>query len=153
MKKLIMMSMTAIMAIITAPETFSLSPLETFAQSSIETTDSITANLKLKVLQGKRDNIQKRIKAEDAKRNQQISGVAPERLEEMNDRQDSICLALRSELTEVTLEIKELTPPVSSQAIATPLTQLINGHTPAQTDSVQPNTAKPERKPKKNNKK
>ena len=145
------MSMTAVMAIITAPETFSLSPLETFAQSSIENTDSITANLKLKMLQGKRENIQKRIKAEDAKRNRQIAGVSPERLEEMNDRQDSICLALRSELIDVTLEIKELTPPVNTQAIATPLSQILN--TRSQSESVQNDAQKPDRKPKKKDKK
>lgn len=153
MKKLMITGLTAAMVMLTAPDTFPLSPLETFAQTSLETNDTISTNLKLKVLQGKRESFQKRIKTEDAKRNRQIAGVSPERLEEMNDRQDSICLALRSELTDVTLEIKELTPTVTSQAIATPLSQIINGQAPAQTDSVQPSPAKPERKPKKNNKK
>ena len=141
MKRSIIIFMIAMMAIIYVPEIFSLSQLEN--------NDSISTTLKLQALQGKRDSLQKKIKEEDSKRNQQIPGVSPERMEEMNDRQDSICLALRSELIDVLLEIKENNPPLNSQDLAVPLTQLLNnqGHTVA--DSVTNNASKPERKPAK----
>lgn len=73
-------------------------------------TDSVTIARRLDDLKTKRERLQKEIKEQDRKRDRQIAGVAPERLEEMNDRQDSLCLALRSELTEVILEIREISP-------------------------------------------
>lgn len=126
------------MAIIYVTEIFSLSPLES--------NDSISITLKLQALQGKRDRLQKKIKEEDSKRNQRIPGVSPERMEEMNDRQDSICLALRSELIDVVLEIKENNPPLNSQTVAVPFTQLLNNQGHAAVDSVTNNASKPERK-------
>ena len=129
------------MAIISAPEIFSLSQLEN--------NDSISTTLKLQALQGKRDSLQKKIKEEDSKRNQQIPGVSPERMEEMNDRQDSICLALRSELIDVVLEIKENNPPLNSQAVAVPFNQLLNNQGHTAVDSVTNNASKLERKPTK----
>ena len=52
--------------------------------------------------------LQKQITVEDKKRNAVIEGVSPETLEKRNERQDSICLELRSELTDVEIELKEL---------------------------------------------
>lgn len=84
---------------------------ETFAQANIFHNDSIATAMKLKSLQSRKDKLEKEIKVEDGKRNSQITGVSPETLETMNNRQDSICLALRSELVDVILEIKELSSP------------------------------------------
>lgn len=47
--------------------------------------------------------LEKEIAEQDAKRNRQIPGVAPETMEGINDRQDSICLALRSQLVDLKL--------------------------------------------------
>lgn len=80
-----------------------------FAQTSIRN-DSIVTSVKLKSLQDKRNELQREIKTQDAKRNRQVIGVSPKTQEEMNDHQDSICLALRSELTDIILEIKEISP-------------------------------------------
>lgn len=87
---------------------------DAFAQNTQSRNDSIAAVLKVNGLQTKRDRILNEIKVQDAKRNKQIVGVSPETLEEINDRQDSICLALRSELIDVILEIKENSPEVNS---------------------------------------
>lgn len=72
--------------------------------------DSIVVSVKLKELSLKRDNLIKQIKVEDAKRDMSINGVTFETQERLNDRQDSICLDLRSQLVSVELEIKELQP-------------------------------------------
>ena len=45
---------------------------------------------------------------QDSKRNAVYNGVSPETQERMNDRQDSLCLDLRSQLVDVQLEIKEV---------------------------------------------
>lgn len=74
---------------------------------------------RIKTLEARRDSLQKLLAIEDAKRNVSRPGVRPATLERINNRQDSICLALRSELTDINLEIKELTPAptVSSQIV------------------------------------
>lgn len=87
------------------------------AQTTPTRNDSIATTLRLKGLRDKREKLQNEIKVQDANRNKQMAGVTPETLEEMNDRQDSICLALRSELVDVMLEIKELSPEVTSPAL------------------------------------
>lgn len=74
------------------------------------TNDSIAKAARLKSLDTQRRDLTKRIKAEDAKRNKHIDGVSPETMEAMNDLQDSLCVALRSQLAEITLEIRELSP-------------------------------------------
>lgn len=94
-----------------------LSCNDAFALSPATRNDSIATTLRLNGLQTKRDKLQNEIKAADAKRNKQMIGVAPETLEAMNDRQDSICLALRSELVDVILEIKEISPDVTSPVL------------------------------------
>lgn len=97
-----------------------------FAQNTPSRNDSIAATLRLHGLQARREKLQQEIKVQDAKRNKQVAGVAPETLEEMNDRQDSVCLALRSQLMEVILEIKEVSPEVASPALLQQYNQLIN---------------------------
>ena len=59
-------------------------------------------------LNAKKEILVKLIETEDAKRNQSISGVTPETQEMLNDRQDSICLALRSQLLSIKLELEEI---------------------------------------------
>ena len=91
---------------------------DAFAQSTHVRNDSIAANLKLNGLRSKRDKLQKEIKIQDAKRNIQTNGVALETLEEMNDIQDSVCLALRSELVDVILETRAASPAPSGPTCA-----------------------------------
>lgn len=106
--------MNHISAILVAVALTGISYLDAIAQSNTPRNDSIATALKLKGLQTKKEQLEKEIKVQDGKRNSQIAGVAPETMEEINNRQDSVCLALRSELVDVILEIKEITP------IATP---------------------------------
>lgn len=73
--------------------------------------DSTVNALKIKNLNIRKADLQKQIKIEDKKRNRTIEGVEPETMEAINDKQDSICLALRSELTDIQLELNELRPP------------------------------------------
>lgn len=73
-----------------------------------ESNDSTVISKRLAILKDRQEKLQKQIKVEDLKRDRQLSGVSSETNEAMNDRQDSICLALRSELTDVTLEIQEM---------------------------------------------
>lgn len=83
--------------------------------------------LKIKELTVRRDNLQKQIKIEDSKRNQIIRGISLEAQEQMNERQDSICLALRSQLVAVDLELKELVPDETASKIKQQLDKLQNG--------------------------
>lgn len=85
----------------------------------------VVESVRLKSLQAKRDSLQQAIRVEDAKRNAQINGVTPERQEELNNRQDSICLDLRSQLVEVTLEIKEMAPDVATPQFMQQYNQLL----------------------------
>ena len=88
--------------------------------------DSIATVLRLNTLQNQKESLQREIKTQDAKRNKQIAGVSAETLEEINDRQDSICLELRSQLTDVILEIKELSPNVLSPQLINRYNTLIH---------------------------
>lgn len=72
--------------------------------------DSAMNAARIKTLETCRDSLQQVLSIEDAKRNVSRPGVRPETLERINNRQDSICLALRSQITDVNLEINELTP-------------------------------------------
>ena len=80
----------------------------TYAQSNINVSDSISIALRLKTLRSQKERLQEEIREQDTKRNKQIVGVSAKTLEYMNNKQDSICLELRSALTDVNLEIKEL---------------------------------------------
>lgn len=59
-------------------------------------------------LNDKKAELTRLIAAEDRKRDQHIEGVSWEKMKEINERQDSLCLQLRSELNDVDLELKEL---------------------------------------------
>lgn len=115
---------------------------DAFAQSTHVRNDSIAANLKLNGLRSKRDKLQKEIKIQDAKRNIQTNGVAPETLEEMNDRQDSVCLALRSELVDVILEIKENSVDIPSSVLIQQYNGLLNSRSTTTEQESRPNTGK-----------
>lgn len=106
---------------IAASSSFAMSP-----QTNTTRNDSIATAVRLNGLQSKKDKLEKEIKVEDGKRNSQIIGVSPETLEIMNNRQDSICLALRSELVDVILEIKELSPDVATPQLLQQYNNLVN---------------------------
>lgn len=98
------------------------------AQGNANKTDSETTSLKLKSLKLQKEQIQKKISVEDGKRNKQIAGVAEETLERMNEKQDSICLSLRSKLTNINLEIKRLTQTSISPELLNQFDNIINTH-------------------------
>lgn len=77
-------------------------------------------------LQKKKERLQEEIAQQDAKRNRQISGVTPETLEKINDRQDSICLALRSQLVDIDLEIKELSANIDDPQLLQQYNNVLN---------------------------
>ncbi|MGM9768330.1 MAG: hypothetical protein ACI3Z0_07710 [Candidatus Cryptobacteroides sp.] len=79
--------------------------------------DSTLIALKIKELNTRKEALAKQIKAEDAKRNRAVQGVSPETQERLDDKQDSICLALRSQLVAVNLELKELVPDRTTSSI------------------------------------
>lgn len=94
---------------------------DVFAQSNVTSNDTIISSndsilnaMKLNALKLKKETLTKMIKEADNKRNSQIAGVSADRMESMNNYQDSVCLALRSDLTDVILEIKELSPEASA---------------------------------------
>lgn len=72
--------------------------------------DSITNAVRIKSLQEKRQTLKAQIDSEDKKRNQRIEGVSAANLELINDKQDSVCLELRSQLVAVELELQEISP-------------------------------------------
>lgn len=79
------------------------------AQDHTGKADSLATAIRIKVLKDKQLQLKKQIVAEDRKRNQQIEGVSFASLGQMNERQDSICIDLRSRLVSVELELKEVT--------------------------------------------
>lgn len=88
-----------------------------FAQNQ---NDTLRTRIRTAELTLQHTQLKQRIAAEDKKRNSQIAGVVPEQMELINLRQDSLCLALRSQLTEVELEIKELASSNRNNVNATP---------------------------------
>lgn len=89
-----------------------------FAQNVNPDKDKTVRAIKIKELNLRKESLQKQIKIEDKKRNQTLVGVASETQEILNDKQDSLCLALRSELVSVELELKELVPDETASKIA-----------------------------------
>ena len=87
------------------------------AQKKLSPNDSIMHTVKVKELTAKKNMLKKQIVIEDGKRNQVMNGVNFEIQEAMNDKQDSICLDLRSQLVAVELELKELVPDRTATAI------------------------------------
>lgn len=74
---------------------------------SADDRESIIAAIKVKELTLRKEALEKQIASEDSKRNQTIVGVSLQTQELLNDRQDSVCLALRSQLVSLELELKE----------------------------------------------
>lgn len=89
-----------------------------FAQNANPDKDRTVRAIKIKELNLRKESLQKQIKIEDKKRNQTLAGVTFETQEILNDKQDSLCLALRSELVSVELELKELVPDETESKIA-----------------------------------
>lgn len=84
------------------------SSLTSFTVKAEQLNDSTLIILKIKDLNHKKEILEKKIKEEDAKRNQPLPGVSQQTREQINDKQDSICLSLRSQLVNINLELKEL---------------------------------------------
>ena len=77
-------------------------------KAQVTKADSIKVQLKMKELSRTEEMLKIKIENEDKKRDAKLKGVSPERMEEINDRQDSVCLALRSQLVETLLKMEEL---------------------------------------------
>lgn len=73
-----------------------------------QTSDDSAIAVQLKLLKNRMISLQKELDEEMSKRDIRVNGVTPQALEEMNDRQDSICLDIKSRLVVVQLEIEEL---------------------------------------------
>lgn len=71
-------------------------------------TDSVAHLKSLKSLEAKEQSLQKKLDAEIQKRNATYSGASAEVMEELNDRQDSVCLALKSQIVDVQLQIRDI---------------------------------------------
>lgn len=141
MKQYIVLSLAIIMAALTVnAQNYKTSPA---------LSDSVANEVKLKALNTKKGELENKIKVEDAKRNRQVAGVTPETIEAMNDRQDSICLALRSQLVEVNREIRELTPDNTSQVLIQQFNNLVtqpaqaaaDGNTPTANSNTAPTSS------------
>lgn len=108
--------------------------IECNAQGHTSQNDSTVNAIKIKNLKNQKVALQKQIAAEDKKRNAVIEGVSPETLEKRNERQDSICLELRSRLTAIELELKELGADNATVQIAQQYNNLVHNN---QQDSTQ----------------
>lgn len=117
--------------------------LECNASVQTSQNDSIVNAIKIKNLKDRKAELKKRIATEDKKRNTVIEGVSPETLEKIIQRQDSICLELRSELTAVELELKELGADIATTQIAQQLNRLIQSNRPDTTQMAVPNMPTP----------
>ncbi len=89
---------------------FLLLSLTAFSQSdnSALTNEPVTGVNRMEELTEQKKVLLKQIKIEDSKRNKVDDSMSFEQMEEINDRQDSICLDLRSKMVYVELEINEL---------------------------------------------
>ena len=116
-----MKRLTTILGIllISATAAFAENTQSTVPAQDIQDTrqDSTLIALKIKELNARKEALAKQIKAEDAKRNRAVQGVSPETQERIDDKQDSISLALRSQLVAVNLELKELVPDRTTSSI------------------------------------
>ena len=95
-----------------------------YAQDEKWNKENTVHAIKVKELTMRKADLQKQIAAEDQKRNQTLEGVSAETRERLNDKQDSVCLALRSQLVSVELELKELVPDRTAAVIAGQIGQL-----------------------------
>lgn len=117
--------------------------LECNASVQTSQNDSIVNAIKIKNLKDRKAELKKRIATEDKKRNTVIEGVSPETLEKIIERQDSICLELRSELTAVELELKELGADIATTQIAQQFNRIIQSNRPDTTQMAVPNMPTP----------
>lgn len=83
-------------------------PNKVIAQNNSTANNSAVNATKIKNLKQQKESLEKQISAEDKKRNKVIEGVAIETMEKRNEKQDSVCLELRSRLVDIELELKEL---------------------------------------------
>ena len=105
---------------------FFLLSLAVFAQTDNNTpeNDTIINMMRIQELNAQKDSLLNQIKIEDAKRNMIIDSPSFEQMEIINDRQDSICLDLRSKLTYINLELKELEEYKTSSIISDKMNQI-----------------------------
>lgn len=105
---------------------FFLLSLAVFAQTDNNTpeNDTIINMMRIQELNAQKDSLLNQIKIEDAKRNMIIDSLSFEQMEIINDRQDSICLDLRSKLTYINLELKELEEYKTSSIISDKMNQI-----------------------------
>lgn len=125
------------------------------ANASAQTkADTVKVQIKIKELKQTEATLKKRIETEDKKRNRNIEGVSEISMNEMNQRQDSICLDLRSQLVDVQLQVKELELSIKPDATLAPEQAASNLHQGLSTISAAANNAsgkptKPSKKTKK----
>lgn len=116
--------------------------------------DTVKVQIKIKELKQAEATLKKRIETEDKKRNRNIEGVSETSMDEMNQRQDSVCLDLRSQLVDVQLQVKELELSIKPDATLAPEQAASNLHQglatiPAAANSTSGKPAKPSKKTKK----
>lgn len=104
--------------------------------------DSVSLQLKIQQLEQQKSRLAKKIEAEDRKRNQAIAGVSAENMEIINFRQDSLCLALRSEMTDIELNIDE--HKAALHALATPTEVIPNSSAATTTQQTNPSPTRPQ---------
>ena len=125
------------------------------ANASAQTkADTVKVQIKIKELKQAEATLKKRIETEDKKRNRNIEGVSETSMDEMNQRQDSVCLDLRSQLVDVQLQVKELELSIKPDATLAPEQAASNLHQglatiPAAANSAPGKPAKPSKKTKK----
>lgn len=105
---------------------FFLLSLTAFSQTDNNTPENNTVAdmMRIQELNTQKDSLLNQIKIEDAKRNMIIDSLSFEQMEIINDRQDSICLDLRSKLTYINLELKELEGYKTSSIISDKMNQI-----------------------------
>ena len=116
--------------------------------------DTVKVQIKIKELKQTEATLKKHIETEDKKRNRNIEGVSEISMNEMNQRQDSVCLDLRSQLVDVQLQVKELELSIKPDATLAPEQAASNLHQGLSTISAAANNAsgkptKPSKKTKK----
>ena len=99
------------------------------ANASAQTkTDTVKVQIKIKELKQTEATLKKRIGTEDKKRNRNIEGVSETSMDVINQRQDSVCLDLRSQLVDVQLQVKELELSIKPDATLSPEQAASNLH-------------------------
>ena len=116
--------------------------------------DTVKVQVKIKELKQTEVTLKKRIEIEDKKRNQNVEGVSEISMNDINERQDSICLDLRSQLVDVQLQVKELELSIKPVTTLTTEQAAANLHQglatiPAATNNNPVKPTKPSKKTKK----